>query len=417
MSLLPVDDAVARLLSGVAPLAAEEVSLAEAAGRVLGSDLAARRTQPPFPASAMDGYAVRAGEASTGRRLQVVGESRAGRRFAGQVWPGDAVRIFTGAPVPDGADAILIQENAQREGDGVVAVEPPESGQFIRPAGLDFRSGDVLLHAGRLFDSRALALAAASGHGSVPVRRQPRVAILSTGDELVPPGTEPGPDQIVSSNGVGLAAFVRECGGVPIDLGIAPDQVEAIGERVDRAGAADVLVVIGGASVGDHDLVQPALAGKGMMLDFWRIAMRPGKPLMVGRLGDLRVLGLPGNPVSALVCAYVFLRPLLRAFLGLPTAARISRARLGVALGQNDRRQEYIRARLSTEGGERIVTPFPFQDSSMLSALAMADALIIRPVNAPAVAAGALVPVLLLGHEFCSDDEIFAGLAEQPGNG
>ena len=396
MALLPVDEAVARLLAGVEPLEIEHVPLAEAAGRVLGSDLAARRTHPPFPASAMDGYAVCSAEAGRGCRLAVVGESRAGQRFGGALDRDQAVRIFTGAPVPEGADSILIQENAERAGDSVIVSEAPTPGQFIRPEGLDFRTGVVLLTAGRLTDSRSIALSAAMGYGCVPVRRRPRVAILSTGDELVPPGVEPGPDQIVSSNGVGLAAFVHESGGEPIDLGIAPDQVEMIGAHVDRAEGADILVVIGGASVGDHDLVQESLAAKGMSLDFWRIAMRPGKPLMVGTLGRLRVLGLPGNPVSALVCAHVFLRPLLRAFLGLPTAARVVSARLAVPMGPNDGRQDYVRARLSTEAGERVVTPFAVQDSSMLSTLAAADALVIRPVHAAAAQAGATVPVLML---------------------
>ena len=399
MSLLPVHQAVVQLLSGVVPLGIEDLPLAEAVGRVLGSDLAARRTQPPFPASAMDGYAARADEATVGRALEVIGESRAGQRFAGALGSGHAVRIFTGAPVPDGADAILIQEDAERSGNAVIATESPRRGQFIRPAGLDFRTGDVLLHAGRTADSRALSLAAAMGYGSIPVRRRPRVAILSTGDELVSPGFEPGPDQIVSSNGVGLAAFIRENGGEPVDLGIAPDRVDAIGEQVDGAAGTDVLVVIGGASVGDHDLAQTTLAGRGMTLDFWRIAMRPGKPLMVGKLGEQRVLGLPGNPVSALVCAHVFLRPLLRALLGLSTAARLSTATLSTPMGPNDGRQDYVRARLTTEGGQTVVTPFPVQDSSMLSTFALADALVIRPIGAPAAGIGDLVPTLLLAPD------------------
>jgi molybdopterin molybdotransferase len=339
---------------------------------------------------------VRATEAVAGAQLKVVGASRAGERFHGTLGPRQTVRIFTGAPVPEGADAILIQENAARDGDAITVTEPVAAGRHIRRAGLDFRAGEVLLAENRLLDARALALAAAMGHGVLPVRRRPRVAVLANGDELVPPGIEPGPDQIVSSNGLGLAAFVRELGGEPIDLGIAPDNREEISAFVARASGADILVVAGGASVGEHDLVQSALADRGMTLDFWKIAMRPGKPLMVGRLGAMRVLGLPGNPVSALVCSHIFLKPLVRAMLGLPIAADLVPARLGTAMGENDNRQDYVRARLKTVDGERIVTPFGVQDSSMLATLAAADALIVRPVRAPAIAAGAPVTVLIL---------------------
>lgn len=396
MSLLPVAQAVARLLSGVDPLPAETVPLEMGLGRVLASDLAARLTQPPFPASAMDGYAVRSVEARKGAALRIVGTSRAGERFAGAVGPGEAVRIFTGAPVPPGADSILIQEDAERDGDRISVLEDVEAGRFIRPAGLDFRTGDKLLAQNRLLDSTALALAAAMGHSALPVRLQPRVAILANGDELVPPGTEPGPDQIISSNGIGLAAFVRELGGDPIELGIAADRREEIGVFVDRAIGADILVVIGGASVGEHDLVQAALVQKGMALDFWKIAMRPGKPLMVGRMGPMRVLGLPGNPVSALVCGQIFLKPLIRAMLGLPTGPTMTTARLGAPMAENDERQDYVRARLRIVAGDRLVMPFTVQDSSMLATMADADALIVRPINAPPAAAGESVPVLLL---------------------
>jgi molybdopterin molybdotransferase len=396
VSLLPVDEAVARLLAGVRPTEAERVPLAESAGRALAEDLAAKRTQPPFPASAMDGYAVRTADAGAGATLRVVGESRAGERFSGAVGAGEAVRIFTGAPVPEGADAILIQEDAERSGETIRVTEGVATGRFVRRAGLDFEAGQVLLRSGRVLDARAVALAAAMDHADVPVRRRPRVAILSNGDELVLPGAEAGPDQIVSSNGVGLSAFVGEIGGEPQDLGIAPDCREAIAASVRRAAGADVLVAVGGASVGDHDLVQAALADAGMELDFWKIAMRPGKPLMVGRLGEMRVLGLPGNPVSALVCAHVFLKPLIRAMLGLPRDEAVTTARLGAPMGANDNRQDYVRARLSIVDGERVATPFPLQDSSMLATLAAADALIVRPVGAPPVEAGDRAPVLLL---------------------
>jgi molybdopterin molybdotransferase len=396
MSLLPVEEAVARLLAGVSPLPAETIPIARAHGRVLAEDLAARLTQPPFPASAMDGYALRAADAPQGARLRVIGISRAGERFTGRLQEGEAVRIFTGAPVPEGADTVLIQENAQREGDIVEAVEAAAEGRHIRRAGLDFRAGDVLLKAGRLLDPHAVSVAASMGHATVPVRRRPRVAVLANGDELVPPGATPGPDQIVSSNGIGLAALVETLGGEAIDLGIAPDSREAIAAHAERAAGADILVVSGGASVGEHDLVQEALKSRGLELDFWRIAMRPGKPLMVGRLGALRVLGLPGNPVSSFVCAHVFLRPLLCALLGLPADPPAATARLTAPMPENDSRQDYVRARLArTESGLE-VTPFAVQDSSMLSTLAAADALIVRPIRAAAAGAGEVVPVLVL---------------------
>jgi molybdopterin molybdotransferase len=371
-----------------------------ALGRVLAEPLVARRAQPPFPASAMDGYAVRAADARAGAVLKIAGESRAGRRFGGALGQGEAVRIFTGAPVPDGADAILIQENAARHGDRIRVVESVRAEQFVRRAGLDFSEGDVLLNVSRQLDARALALAASMGCAALPVRKKPKVAILSNGDELVPVGEKPGPDQIFSSNNIGLAAFVRAYGGEPDDLGIAPDRIEAIDERVDRAAGADILVVTGGASVGEHDLVQSALAKKGMALDFWKIAMRPGKPLMVGHFAHQRVLGLPGNPVSALVCAHIFLGPLVRAMLGLAPGPEISAARLTVNMPENDARQDYVRASLAAGEGGAFVTPFPVQDSSMLATLAKADALIVRPVRAAAAEAGETVPILPLGNRF-----------------
>ncbi len=396
VGLLPVDDAVARLLADVKPLPAEIVPLDRALGRTLDHEVAARLTQPPFPASAMDGYAVRGAEATAGARLAVVGMARAGERFPGALESGQAVRIFTGAPVPEGADAILIQENAKRDGDVIEVVEPAQTGRHIRRAGLDFETGDVLLRPGHVISSRAVSLAASMGHGALSVRRKPRVAILANGDELVAPGVKPGPDQIVSSNGIGLAALVAELGGEAIDLGIAPDNREMIAAFVDRAAGADILVVSGGASVGEHDLVQDALKDRGLKLDFWKIAMRPGKPLMVGRLGDMRVLGLPGNPVSTFVCAHIFLKPLVRAMLGLPTAPDLATATLAVPMAANDGRQDYVRARLAeTEAGLQ-ATPFDVQDSSMLSTLAAADGLIVRPIRAPAAAVGEPVSVLLL---------------------
>lgn len=396
MSLLSVAEARARLLAGVEPVDVEAVPLSGAAGRVLAEDLAATLTQPPFPASAMDGYAVRAADATkAGATLRLVGESRAGTRYSGRVGPGETARIFTGAPVPDGADAILIQENTTAEGGRVLVNEPVETGRFIRPAGLDFRAGDVLLKAGRRLDARAVSLAAAMNHARIPVRRRPVVAVLATGDELVPPGTAPGPDQIVSSNGAGMAAFVLENGGLPRDLGIGPDEPAGLGAAIDRAAGADVLVVIGGASVGDHDIVQDVLRAKGMELGFWRVAMRPGKPMMVGRLGATRILGLPGNPVSALVCATIFLRPLLAALLGLPPEKARESAILGADMGENDQREDYVRATIRRDGDMLVATPFSRQDSSMLATLAASDGLIVRPPNAPPATAGSRVPIVL----------------------
>nr|WP_194304005.1 gephyrin-like molybdotransferase Glp [Chthonobacter albigriseus] len=398
--MLPVEEAQARLLAGVRPVEAEHVGIADAGGRVLASDLSARRTQPPFAASAMDGYAVRAADLQPGARLRVIGDSIAGRGFGHPVAAGEAVRIFTGAPVPDGADTILIQENARRNGEFVVAEQAEPAGRFIRRAGLDFSEGDVLLRAGLRLDGRLVALAAAMNHADVAVRRRPRVALLATGDELVQPGAPIGPDQIVASNALGLAADIRALGGEVIDLGIAPDDLGTIRARIRQgiAAKADVICLLGGASVGDYDLTRPALEAEGMVLDFWKIAMRPGKPLIVGRHGDTVMLGLPGNPVSTMVCGLLFLKPLVRALLGeagvLPIAER---ATLGAAMGENDQRQDYVRARLRVgEDGRLIATPLDLQDSSMLSRLALAEALIVRVPGAPPAQAGSVCEILRL---------------------
>ena len=397
-ALLPVDEAIARVVAGVVPLDTESVLLAEAAGRTLAEPLAARRTQPPFPASAMDGYAVRAADlAAPPATLRLIGASVAGKGFTGRVGPGEAVRILTGAPVPEGADAVLIQENAEAPDPAtVIANAAVGAGRNIRPAGFDFRAGDRLLDAGRVLGAREIAVAAAMGYGAVPVRRRPRIAIVSTGDELVPPGTEPGPDQIVASNGPAIAAYAREVGAEPHDLGIVRDDRAALAAAVDRAIAlpADILVTLGGASVGDHDLVAAALADRGMKLDFWRIAMRPGKPLLSGRIArrdggpDLRVLGLPGNPVSSMVCAILFLAPLVAAFLGRPATDPTEPASFAVDVAANDARQDYVRATMKQTDGLPLVTPLRVQDSSGLAVLAAADCLLVRPPNAPAAKAG-----------------------------
>lgn len=394
MALLPVAEALARILDGVKPTAAGSVPLSQAQNRILAKPVLAKRDQPPFQASAMDGYAVRAGD---GHILSVYGTSQAGAGYKGTLKPGTAIRIFTGAPVPKGADAVLIQENATREGDKITVLEPVSPSQNIRRQGLDFTKGDVLIEAGTKLTARHLMLAAAANCAELSVRARPRVAILSTGDELVAPGEKLGPDQIVSSNSTGLAAFIRHFGGEPVELGIVPDNLTKIRRAIRKAASCDVLLTTGGASVGDHDLVQAALDAEGIKLSFWKIAMRPGKPLMFARQARQRILGLPGNPVSAFVCARIFLKPLLDTLLGLNPAETLSTASLSVHLKANGDRQDYIRARLTRlPDGRLSAEPFSTQDSSMQRLLAQANGLIIRPPFAPQAAAGAQVEVLEL---------------------
>jgi molybdopterin molybdotransferase len=401
MSLLPVEDAQARLLGSASPIAdAQTVPLAAADGRVLAGDLAARLTQPPFNSSAMDGYALRQADApEPGAKLRVVGTSSAGHAFDGAIGDGEAVRIFTGAPVPDDADSVLLQEDAEKIDGGIRTKFPVRENQHIRPRGQDFRLGETVLTSGNVMDFTRLTVAAGMNHAEIPVLRKPLVAILATGDELLAPGGMAGPSQIVASSGFGIAALVRNAGGEVLDLGIVPDDSTAITEAVRRAegAGADVIVTLGGASVGDHDLVQATLIAAGMQLDFWRIAMRPGKPLMVGSLGRIHVLGLPGNPVSSLVCALLFLEPLLRKLASLPPVKREAIVEAAVDLAANDHRQDYVRAsfEMSPDGARR-ARPFGKQDSSMMKIFAQADCLIIRPPNAPAVEAGAPCPVMLL---------------------
>ena len=404
MALLSVAEACKLVLADAKPLPTEQVPLAEAYGRVLATDLAALRTQPPADVSAMDGYAVRAVDiATTPTRLAVIGEVAAGRPFEREVRTGEAARIFTGGVMPRGTDTVVIQELTKRDGDLVLIERGETSGRNIRREGLDFRAGEVALSAGRHLGPRQLALAAVMNHASVPVHRRPRVGILATGDELVPPGAAPGPGQIVYSNGFALSAIVRAEGADTIDLGIAPDRFDATIAAVRRAREerADVLVTTGGASVGDHDFVHKALAAAGMALSFWKVAMRPGRPLMHGRLDGMQVLGLPGNPVSSFVCATLFLVPLLRILAGrIDITPPIEEAVLGSALPQNDERADYLRAVLArrSEDGVRVATAFPKQDSSMLLPLAHADCLIIREPFAPATEAGS--PCTILNLQF-----------------
>lgn len=401
-ALLPVSEALERLLSRAVPVGRKEIlKLFDANGRVLAEDLAARLTQPPFDGSAMDGYAVRHADIVTvGSFLTVAGTSAAGGGFDGHVEAGQAVRIFTGAPLPEGADTVIIQEDVERLEDGrIKTLFAPEKGRHIRPRGQDFREGTVTLRQGERLDPGRLTLAAGMNQPGLTVYTRPKVAILATGDELVRPGETPGPSQIIASSLYGVAAIGRENGADIIDLGIAGDRAEMITKAVRTAqtAGADVLVTLGGASVGDLDLVRPALLSLGMELDFWKIAMRPGKPLMVGRLDGMTVLGLPGNPVSTLVCAYLFLEPLLRHLARLAPANRKAEAVLQSALPANDKRQDYVRAQLSWHvNGQLSASPFERQDSSMMQVFAAADGLIIRPPGAPAALVGERVDILML---------------------
>jgi molybdopterin molybdotransferase len=397
MALISVEEATHRLLSGVAMLEGESAPLGQAAWRTLAAPVKALRTQPPFPASAMDGYAINPGPDPNS--FAVIGESAAGRGFSRPVAEGQAVRIFTGAPVPEAATAIVIQEQVERLEDGSIRLTAPlVPGKHIRKRGLDFTEGETVLPPGRVLDPAALSLAAACGHPELTVVRRPKLFLIATGDELVAPGATPGPDQIVASNGFGTAALARRLGADVTDLGIIADNEERIRAAIQSAIAAgaDIIVTLGGASVGDHDLIRPVLASLGVTLDFWQIAMRPGKPLMYGKTAKTHVLGLPGNPVSSLVCGQLFLAPLIAALSGQPFAQNILKARLAVPMPANDHRQDYVRASIDLSDIEPSATAFPIQDSSMLTTLANANGLIIRPPGAAAAEIGELVDVLML---------------------
>lgn len=395
--LLSLEAAQQLLLADLAQLAPERVRISDGAGRVLAADICARLTQPPADLSAMDGYALRF--ADLPGPLKIVGESAAGRPWRGHVEPGQAIRIFTGAHVPNGADTIALQEDARLEGDSLsFPHEGPEAkGAHVRPQGMDFRTGAVLARQGMKLRPAHVGLLAAAGHATIEVARRPHVAVLATGDELVLPGQIPATAQIVNSNTPMLTAMLRQAGAQVTDLGIVPDQEGEIAAAIARAAGHDLLLTIGGASVGDHDLVKQVLQSQGAVLDFWRIAIRPGKPLLAGRMGPMRVLGLPGNPVSAFVCGLLFARPLVAAMQGdrqpLPVERR---ARLAVPVPANGPRRAFLRAWLRSTPEGDVAEPLPVQDSALLSELAAANALVVRPERASALAAGATVPVLTL---------------------
>ena len=400
MPLMPVAEALARVLEGAEPLPAEQVALDAAPSRVLAEDLTASRTQPPAAVSAMDGYAVCASDvAQAPVTLHVIGEVPAGHPFDGEVKQGEAARIFTGGVLPAGSDTVVIQEVTSREGDQVTIQKPAAKGRNVRAEGIDFRQGQVLLRQGRYLTDRDVMLAAAMNYARLPVHRRPKLAVLGTGDELVAPGSAPGPGEIVYSNGFALVALAHSAGAAVSNLGIARDKIEDIAAGVRRARdwGADILLTTGGASVGEHDLVQRALHTEGLDLSFWRVALRPGRPMMHGRLGPMHVLGVPGNPVSAYVCAFLFLVPLIARLTGRTDFERAPEsARLGRDLPANDERQDYLRATLAAGPDGPVATPLPDQDSSLMAPLAQADCLVIREPFAPAASSGSRCVILKL---------------------
>ena len=395
-AMISIEDARAHVLAGLVPTGSEIVALADAWSRVTAGDIAARLTHPPQDVSAMDGYAVRAGDPDP---RVVVGASPAGHPWRGVMGPGQAIRLFTGSVVPAGADSVVLQEDTDVDGAAISIRESIRLGQHIRRAGQDFRDGDVMVKAGTRLTPRQIGVAAAANHAWISVRRRPVIAILATGDEIVLPGERLREGGIVSSNSHALSALVRACGGVPLLLPIAGDTREAIAAAACDAQAADLLVTTGGASVGDHDLVASALGEQGLALNFWKVAMRPGKPLMHGHLGRLPLLGLPGNPVSAYVCAALFLKPAIERLLGLPgDAPATAPARLSAPLPANDHRADHLRCRLAMDNGALIATPASRQDSAMSRVLADADGIILRPPHAKPAAIGDTVAVIRLDN-------------------
>ncbi|NQV45142.1 MAG: molybdopterin molybdotransferase MoeA [Rhodospirillales bacterium] len=398
--MIPVTEALSHILSNLKPVGHEEIPVADGLGRVLASDVAANLTYPPTDISAMDGYAVVASNTATCPvTLRQIGISQAGSGFEGSVSSGETARIFTGAPLPSGADAIVIQENTDVTGDMVSVREAVTKGTFVRAAGLDFTTGEILRPAGHRLSARDLGLLAASNVSILPVYKKPRVAYLATGDELVMPGEPLGPDQIISSNSIAMDAYIRAFGGETVSLGIAKDNEESLREALSGLGNADLLITIGGASVGDFDLVQSVLGGEGLELGFYKVAMRPGKPLIFGNLNGTPMLGLPGNPVSAGVTALLFVRPAISRLSGCNGESVLHRARLGRDLTANDQRQDYLRAALSRNAdGDLVATPFEKQDSAMMTLLAYADCLIIRPPFAESSDVDSEVDIMLFGY-------------------
>ena len=395
--MISVDEASEKVLAGVRPVGNEQVSVANALGRVLAEAVTARVSHPPADVSAMDGFACRAKDAAGApTRLVIAGESAAGRPFDQAVTTGKAIRIFTGAVVPEGADCVVAQEEVVVVGSGVRLPKKVPAGNFIRRAGQDFNAGDVLLEAGKVLTARDIGLIAAANVPWLTVKRRPRIAILATGDEIKSPGDPLGPADVVGCNSLALAAFVQAHGGEPIVLGTARDTLESLRDTLAGARGADLLVTTGGASVGDHDLVKQAIGGE-VALEFYQVAMRPGKPLMFGSLGTVPVLGMPGNPVSAMVAAEVFLGPAMRVMSGLSGEVPTLPAVLGIAVSHNDLRQDYLRASLSRdEQGRLVATPFEVQDSGVMSGMARADCLVVRPPKAFAGKVGDTVTIIPL---------------------
>ncbi|WP_170458988.1 molybdopterin molybdotransferase MoeA [Ruegeria arenilitoris] len=388
--MITVEEARQLLFGLVATMPEEQIALADAAGRVLMRDVKAERDQPPFAASSMDGYALKSAEVERHAMFKVIGEAAAGQRFTGRVGPGQAVRIFTGAPVPDGADFVVIQEDTDLRGDLLTITEEPGQKTNIRPAGVDFTIGDVV-SAPRVLSPEDLALLAAMNVPTVSVATKPQIALIATGNELVMPGETPGRDQIIASNSFGIKALLEKAGAHVRMLPVAQDTLSSLETAFGLAEGSDLVVTIGGASVGDYDLVAEASHRLGLEQSFYKVLMRPGKPLMAGRLGDAAMIGLPGNPVSAMVCGYLFLVPLVKKMLGIQTVDPIlHQAILSEALPPNGPREHYMRARLDSNG----IRAFEDQDSSLLSVLARSNALLMRPPNDPARAAGETVSYL-----------------------
>jgi molybdopterin molybdotransferase len=389
---------ILRSLSDVAPLPAERVSLREALGRSLAEEVVAPRALPPFDNSQMDGYALRAADAaSPGARLPVAFEVYAGDDPGRTLPPGACARIFTGAPLPQGADAVEMQEEVSRRGRHATFRRAAIRGRFVRPAGADVRAGAVALRRGTVVDAAAVGLAAAVGRGELSVHRRPRVGILATGDELVPADREPGPGQLLDSNSPAIAAATEEAGGVPVRLALARDDRSSLARTLASARGLDVLVSTGGVSVGRRDLVRAALAAAGTRLDFWRVAMRPGKPVAFGRRGPTAVFGLPGNPASALVTFELFVRPALRALQGLPGSGRpVIRARLGAPQEKPEELTLFLRSRIRPDGGTFWVEPLATQQSGHLTSMVGAEALAILPAGVARLRRGAPVEAIVL---------------------